>query len=85
MTYQILLITKLCKSNRHKFYKILPFISLLIVAFNVVNSGDSVESTNSEYHVVDDFYCEVTARVVHIWHRCPCICDWIIHFAAAHP
>lgn len=51
----------------------------------MVDSGDSVEASDSEDHVIDDLDGEVAARVVHVGHGSPRVGRRVVHLAAAHP
>lgn len=67
------------------FYeKYSPLISPLVIALDVVYGGNSVEPSNGEDHVVDDFDGEVATRVVHVGDWTPSVRCRVIHLTAAH-
>ena len=58
-----------------------PFVSAGIVAFDVIDSGDTIETTNSKHHVVNDFDAEVAAWAVHVVDGIPRVGRRIIAFS----
>lgn len=72
-------------NNIGHLIQISPFVSPLVIAFDMIDGGDSVEPSDSEDHVIDDLDGEVAPRVVHVWHRRPGVGVGIEYLPAAHP
>lgn len=50
----------------------------------MVYGGDAIEPSYCEDHVINDFYSEVAARVVHVRHWRPRVRSRVVHLAATH-
>ena len=49
----------------------IPFVVVRIIALDVVDGGDAVESANRKHHVINNFDAEITARAVHVGDTAP--------------
>ncbi|KYM91197.1 hypothetical protein ALC53_01609 [Atta colombica] len=75
------------KHNKKMILKtvVLPFVCFLVITFHLVCCSNTIKTTDSKNHVVNNFNGEIATWIIHIRNMAPAVCRRFIFFSTAHP
>ncbi|KYN40246.1 hypothetical protein ALC56_05191 [Trachymyrmex septentrionalis] len=63
----------------------LPLVCFLVVTFHLICCSNTIKTTDSKNHIVNNFNGEIATWIIHIRNMAPTVCRRFIFFPTAHP